>query len=63
MRQYLKAKAEHFQAGDETLTLSVARGLAVYESGMKFEAVSKKADAAMYNHKAALKAKFGEDVR
>ena len=58
-----KVAAEHFQAGGETLTLSVARGLAVYESGMKFDAVSKKADAAMYNHKAALKAKFGEDVR
>ena len=58
-----KVASEHFQAGGDTLTLSVARGLAIYESGMKFEAVSKKADAAMYNHKSALKAKFGEDVR
>lgn len=58
-----KVAEEHFQAGNETLTLSVARGLAVYEPGMRFDSVSKKADAAMYNHKAALKAKFGEDVR
>ena len=58
-----KVAQEHFKAGNDTLTVSVARGLGVHEAGMDFAAVTKKADAAMYNHKAALKAKFGEDVR
>ena len=54
---------EHFTVAGDTLTLSVARGLGVHEPGIDFAAVSKKADAAMYNHKAAIKAKFGEEVR
>ena len=54
---------EHFEAGGDTLTVSVARGLGVYEAGMEFAAVAKVADAAMYNHKAAIKAKYGEEVR
>ena len=54
---------EHFTVAGNTLTLSVARGLGVYEKGAEFAAVSKRADAAMYNHKAAIKAKFGEEVR
>ena len=58
-----KVSEEHFQAGEDTLTVSVARGLGIYESGMEFAAVVKRADIAMYNHKSALKAKFGEDVR
>ena len=58
-----KVAEEHFQAGGDTLTVSVARGLGVYERGMEFAAVSKQADAAMYNHKAAIKAKYGEEVR
>ena len=58
-----KVAQEHFQVAGDTLTVSVARGLGVHEAGMKFAEVSKQADAAMYNHKAALKSKFGEDVR
>lgn len=58
-----KVGEEQFQAGEDTLTVSVARGLGVYEPGMKFAEVAKKADAAMYNHKAAIKAKYGEEVR
>ena len=58
-----KAAEEHFKAGGDTLTVSVARGLGIYEYGMEFSAVSHKADVAMYNHKSALKAKFGEEVR
>lgn len=54
---------ETFTVTDNTLNLSVARGLGVHEQGMDFSAVSKRADAAMYNHKAAIKAKFGEEVR
>lgn len=58
-----KVDEEHFEAAGDTLTVSVARGLGIYESDMDFAAVAKKADVAMYNHKAALKAKFGEEVR
>ena len=58
-----KVAQETFTVAGDTLTLSVARGLGIYEQGMDFSAVSKKADAAMYNHKAALKAKYGEEVR
>ena len=54
---------EKFTVADDTLTLSVARGLGVHQTGMDFASVSKKADAAMYNHKAAVKAKYGEEVR
>lgn len=57
------AAQEQFEAGGDILTVSVARGLGVHEPGMEFAAVAKKADAAMYNHKAAIKAKYGEDVR
>jgi len=58
-----KLNEEHFNAAGDTLTVSVARGLGIYERGMEFEEVAKKADVAMYNHKSALKAKFGEEVR
>ncbi|MBR2179790.1 MAG: diguanylate cyclase [Selenomonadaceae bacterium] len=58
-----KVAEERFEAGGDTLTVSVARGLGIYEPGMEFAAVAKRADVAMYNHKSALKAKFGEDVR
>ena len=54
---------ETFKLGEETVHISVARGLAVYEKGMTFADVAKKADGEMYHHKAAIKAKFGEDVR
>ncbi|MBQ7479202.1 MAG: diguanylate cyclase [Selenomonadaceae bacterium] len=54
---------EHFEAAGDTLGVSVARGLAIYVQGMDFAAVAKMADVAMYNHKAAIKAKCGEDVR
>ena len=55
--------AETFTAAGDTLNLSVARGLGIFEPGMKFAEVSKKADSEMYAHKAAIKAKFGEEVR
>ena len=58
-----KVAQEQLTFAGDTLTLSVARGLGVHEQGMDFSAVSKRADAAMYNHKAAIKAKFGEEVR
>lgn len=64
MQQFLDAvPQEKFKVGEDTLTVSVACGLAVYESGMDFAAVSKKADGEMYRHKAEIKAKFGEEVR
>ena len=59
----VKVGKEHFKAGSDTLTVSVARDLGVYELGMKFSEVSKKADNAMYKHKSAIKAKYGEEVR
>ena len=55
--------ATTFQAAGVTLNLSVARGLGIYEKGMEFDAVAKKADGEMYANKAAIKAKFGEEVR
>ncbi len=58
-----KTAEENFTFAGDKLPVSVARGLGVYEKGMEFAAVSKNADAAMYNHKAAIKAKFGEEVR
>ena len=58
-----KVAEEHFQVAGDTINISVARGLGIYERGMTFSAVSKKADAAMYNHKSAIKAKYGEEVR
>ncbi len=58
-----KVAEEHFTIAGDTLTVSVARGLAIYERGMDFAAVSKKADVAMYNHKLAIKSKLGEEVR
>ena len=58
-----KVAEEKFTAAGDILTISVARGLGIYKSGMKFASVSKQADVAMYNHKAAIKSKFGEEVR
>lgn len=54
---------ESFQAAGDTLKVSVARGLGIHERGMDFATVAHKADVAMYNHKSAIKSKFGEDVR
>lgn len=54
---------ESFQIEDETINVSVARGVGIYEQGMAFADVSKKADNEMYIHKAAIKAKYGEEVR
>ena len=54
---------ENFTIAGDTLTLSVACGLAIYEQGLDFAAVAKNADDAMYRHKAAIKSKFGEEVR
>ncbi|MBR6012239.1 MAG: diguanylate cyclase [Selenomonadaceae bacterium] len=59
----VKLAEERFQAGDDMLNVSVAYGLGTYEQGMEFSTVAKKADVAMYNHKAAIKARYGEDVR
>ena len=58
-----KIAEERFEAAGEIHSVSVARGLAIYEPGMEFAAVAKRADVAMYNHKSAIKAKYGEDVR
>lgn len=58
-----RVAAESFDVAGETIQVSVARGLAIYEHGMLFAEVAKKADVAMYNHKAAIKAKYGEEVR
>lgn len=58
-----KVAQEHFKAAGDVLTVSVARGLGVYEHEMDFADVAKQADVAMYNHKSAIKSKFGEDVR
>ncbi len=58
-----KVAEERFTVAGDTLTVSVARGLGIYERGMEFSAVAKKADVAMYNHKLAIKSKLGEEVR
>ncbi len=58
-----KVAEETFTIAGDTLTVSVARGLGIYEPGMDFESVAKKADAEMYAHKSALKSKLGEEVR
>lgn len=58
-----KISEASFKVSGETINLSVARGLAIYESGMDFSDVTKRADVMMYNHKAAIKAKYGEEVR
>lgn len=64
MRLFLEAvPQEKFTVEGNTLTVSVACGLAIYETGMEFAEVAKKADGEMYKHKAAIKAKFGEEVR
>lgn len=58
-----KVDEEHFQVAGDMLTVSVARGLGIYEKGMIFSDVAKKADSAMYAHKTIIKSKFGEEVR
>ena len=58
-----KVAEEHFTINEDTLTVSVARGLGNYERGMTFAAVAQRADVAMYNHKSAIKSKLGEEVR
>ena len=57
------AAAERFSAEGKDHVVSVARGLGEYQRGMTYNDVAKLADAAMYNHKSALKLALGEDVR
>lgn len=58
-----KIAEESFSVAGKIIYVSVARGLADYEQGMEFATVAKVADVAMYNHKSAIKAKYGEEVR
>lgn len=58
-----KIAEESFSAAGEIIYVSVARGMAIYENDKDFAAVAKVADVAMYNHKSAIKAKYGEEVR
>ena len=58
-----KIAEESFMVGDEKIFVSVARGMGIYEQGKDFASVAKVADVAMYNHKSAIKAKYGEEVR
>ena len=58
-----KIALESFEVAGETIHVSVARGLGEYEPGMEFASVTKIADVAMYNHKSAIKALYGEEVR
>ena len=55
--------AAHLDVGGDSLEISIARGLGIYKRGMDFADVTKTADDAMYKHKAAIKAKYGEEVR
>ncbi|MBR2214300.1 MAG: diguanylate cyclase [Selenomonadaceae bacterium] len=57
-----QAAAERFSADGKDHVVSVARGLGEYQPGMDYAEVAKLADAAMYNHKAALKLALGMDV-
>ena len=52
-----KVNEEHFNAAGDTLTVSVARGLGIYEPGMEFAEVAKKADVAMYSSRLNLEKK------
>ncbi|MBR2215159.1 MAG: diguanylate cyclase [Selenomonadaceae bacterium] len=47
---------ESFEYAGSTVSVSVARGLGVHSPGLDYAAVFKMADAAMYEHKTALKA-------
>ena len=58
-----EVEKEKLVVGGNTLQISIARGMAAYESGLEFDVVAKRADAAMYNHKLAIKSKLGEEVR
>lgn len=58
-----KLAQESFNAAGDTLTVSVARGIGIYEKGANFSDVAKIADNAMYQHKSAIKASVGESVR
>ena len=58
-----KIAEESFMVGEEKIFVSVARGMGIYEPGKDFASVAKVADVAMYNHKSAIKAKYGEEVR
>ena len=58
-----RTAAASFEAAGDTINISVARGLGIYKPGMDFADVTKTADDEMYKHKAAIKAKYGEDVR
>lgn len=58
-----KIAEESFVVSDDTIYVSVARGIGIYKQGMDFATVAKKADSAMYIHKTAIKAKYGEEVR
>lgn len=54
-----EAENEYFFVGDQKIMVSVARGMAVGNTKQNFNDIFQQADAAMYKHKAAIKARLG----
>ena len=60
LAKFDKAIAEtRFNVQDESITLSVARGISIWRKGIDYATVFQEADEAMYIHKAEIKKKAG----
>ena len=54
-----EAANESFTVDGHEIKVSIARGIAVYHKSEEFSEIFRQADAAMYENKAAIKAKLG----
>ena len=57
VRIHLESEKEYFQVNTQKINVSIARGISIYQNSEEFSEIFKKADAEMYKHKAAIKAK------
>ena len=54
-----ESEKESFKVDEHELKVSIARGVAIYRKSEEFAEIFRQADAAMYEHKSAIKAKLG----
>ena len=59
----LQSQDASFRFDEQSIPVSIARGIAVHQPGEDYSETFQRADAAMYEHKSAIKARCKEDFQ